>query len=376
MKLVKQNQKTVIFMLMLCLAVNVSAASKKARLREPLMTELVPDTLIRQAGWTCDWQLNLPLKTDEQIGRMFVYGQYLYVLTDTNILFSIDRQQGKTLSVVTLCQRDLPLCSPIFYEGRLGFIAGNQFHVFDPLSGLVQEAEAIEQVGNIFECGVSRNTDYIYITGSDKRLHVISPDGYWQAFTVTADNDSAINSVIATDSVVVFSTLDGNVVGMLPNEPTKVWQYDISGPIRAGIITDGDYIYAAGMDAKLYKLNIRTGALAWGNPFHAGAPIIDPVAIGRDVIYLYSHLNGLYAVNKNTGEAVWNIPTGKNILCESGDKAFTYAAPGVLKVMNNKTGDELYSVNLNQVQRYAENMTDSVLYVADKAGRVMSVSVK
>ena len=214
------------------------------------------------------------------------------------------------------------------------------------------------------------------MTGSDNRLHAISPDGYWQAFTATADNDSAINSVTATDSIVVFTTFAGNVVGMQPDAPKKIWQYDISGAIRTNLVTDNEFVYIVGMDAKLYKLNIQTGALAWDMPFHAGAPVLDPAVIGNQAIYLYTDLNGLYAVNKNNGKAVWNVPAGRGALCEAGSKAFVYASPGVLDVMDNKTGEALYSVNFNQVQRYAENMIDSVLYVTDEAGRVMSITVQ
>lgn len=377
MKLVRQHQTAVFVMLFFCLAAAVIAAGKKEDpLREPLMAPLVPHALIQQAGWAYDWQLNLPVKVDEQIDRVFVNDRYLYALTNTNILFCIDRQKGRTLYVVSVSEKDLPLCSPIFYGGLLVFIAGNHIHVFDPSSGILRQAESIGQVGNIFECGVSRNDQFIYITGSDNRLHVISPDGYWEAFTVTADNDSPINSVIATDAIVVFSTLAGNVVGMQPDSPKKIWQYDISGPIQAKLVADEAFVYVAGMDAKLYKLNLKDGALAWEMPFHAGAPILDPAVIGREVVYVYNDLNGLYAVNKDSGTAVWNIPQGDRTLCEAGDQAFVFSRPGVLKVMNNKTGKELYAVNFNQVQRYAENMTDSVMYLADKGGRIMSITVK
>lgn len=372
----KSNMTAVI--LLFCLSTGVFAAAKKVEIQTPQAGPLVERALIQQAGWDYNWQLTLPVKAGEQIDQIFTDGQYLYALTDTNILFCIDRQKGRTLYAVVICQRDLPLCSPIFYEGKLGFIAGNQFHVFDPSNGMVEQAEAIEQVGNIFSCGVSRNKEFIYLTGSDNRLHVISPDGFWQSFTATADNDSAINSVKATDSIVVFSTLAGNVVGMNPRKAEKFWQYDISGKIKAPLVVDEEFVYVAGMDAKLYKLKKETGKMVWGQPFHGGAPLRDAVVLGDAVVYAYNDLNGLYAAKKETGETVWNIPTGRQVICEadSGKKAFVFARPGVLMVMDNTTGKELYSVNFNQVRRYAVNTEDAVMYLGDAAGRLMSVTVE
>jgi signal recognition particle GTPase len=53
-----------------------------------------------------------------------------------------------------------------------------------------------------------------------------------------------------------------------------------------------------------------------------------------------------------------------------------FASPGIVKVMDNKTGAELYSVNFSSVQRYAVNTTDAVMYLADTSGRLMSVTVE
>ena len=377
MKRVRKNQNILFFILFFCLMAPVIAAGKKIPIPKPVKTEkLVSQILIRQAGWTYNWQLNLPIKTNEVIDRLYVFDEYLYVLTDTNILFCIDRQKGRTLFSHRLCTEGLPICDPIYYDGRLGFMIGNQMKILDPASGLIQQTEVIEQVGDTFECGVARNDDYIYMTGSDLRLHAISTDGFWQAFTATADNDSPINSVVATDSVVVFSTQAGNIVGIEPNAAKKRWQYDASGRIRAKIVLDGKFVYAVGLDAKLYKINIDTGVLAWNLPYHAGAPVLDPAVIGKNVVYVYNDLNGLYAVSKNEGQAVWNIPTGQRVLCESENKAFVYTKPGVLKVMDNKTGKELYSVNFSEVRRYAENMTDATLYVADTDGRLMGITTR
>jgi outer membrane protein assembly factor BamB len=362
--------------MVLSLSVLLPAAGQKAEVRDSQTEPLVSSALIQEAGWQKNWQLNLPVKADEQIDRVFIHGPYVYALTDSNILFCVDREKGRTLYAVIVCQRTLPLCSPLFYEGQLGFIAGNQFHVFDPSNGQIHQAEAIEQVGNIFACAIARNSDYIYIAGSDNRLHVISPDGYWQYFTASADNDSAINSVKANDQIIVFSTQAGNVVGMNPLAAEKKWQYDISGSIQAPLSVDEQFVYAAGMDAKLYKLTRDKGKLVWKQPFHTGAPIRDEVTLGASVVYAYNDLNGLHAVNKETGLQVWNLKDGREVICEAGDKAFVYSRPGVLKVLDNAAGSELYSINFSQVQRYAINTEDAVMYLADKKGRLMSVTVK
>ena len=379
MKRVGKDQNIVFFISFFCLAVSVFAAGKKVAIPEPkpeTTEELVSQTLIRQAGWMYNWQLNLPIKTNETIERLYVFDEYLYVLTDTNILFCIHRKEGRTLFSIRLSGQGLPVCDPLYYEGKLYFMTGNQMKSFDPSTGTIQQKEIFEQVGDTFECGVARNSDYIYMTGSDMRLHAISMDGYWQVFTATADNDSPINSVVATDLVVVFGTQAGNIVGIEPDAAKKQWQYDASGRIQAKIVLEEDFVYAVGMDAKLYKVNINTGISAWNLPFHAGAPVLDPAVIGKDVVYVYNDINGLYAVNKVDGKAAWNIPTGQRVVCESDNKAFVYAKPGVLKVMDNKTGKELYSVNFSEVKRYAENMTDATLYVADTSGRLLSITTR
>jgi len=56
---------------------------------------LVSAELIQEAGWTYSWQMNLPLKAGEKIDQLRVTGSHLYAMTDTNVLFCIDRKKGR-----------------------------------------------------------------------------------------------------------------------------------------------------------------------------------------------------------------------------------------------------------------------------------------
>jgi hypothetical protein len=339
-------------------------------------TALVSAELIRQAGWTHNWQMNLPLKPGEKIDQLRVIGPHLYAITDTNILFCIDRTDGRVQSSIPLSASRLPISRPAYYEDKFWFIVGSEMLVFDPAIGDFTFKEKFTQVGNSAECGLARNATHVYISGSNNRLHAINVDGFWQEFTATADNDSPIVSLLATDEIVVFATQAGNVVGMAPNEAQKIWQYDVTGRIKGQLVLDGDDLYIGSFDSKLYKLGLSDGKLIWNSPFHSGAPIRDSFAVGDEIIYLYNALNGLCGVNKKTGKSVWQVASGEGVICETSQKGFVFASPGIAKVMDNKTGKELYSVNFSSVQRYAVNTTDAVMYLADTRGRLMSVTVE
>lgn len=369
-------KKLLMLTFLMMLSVLSKAAGNKVKYLAEDITPLVSPALIQEAGWVQNWQMNLPVKQGEKIDKIGVLGPYLFVLTDSNVLFCLDREKGKVRSTSQLSSSRLPVHEPFYYDEKFWFMVGNNMLVFDPAVGNVTSQEKFRQVGSSAESGLARNESYIYISGSDNRLHAINVDGYWQQFIATADNDSAIVSIVATDDIVVFATLAGNIVGMATDKAQKLWQFDVTGQIKARIALEGDSVYVGSFDSKLYKLGLNSGMLLWNSPFHSGAPIRDPFTVGKDVVYLYNALNGLYGVNKETGRPVWHVPSGEGMICETDQKGFVFALPGVLKVVSNSNGKELYSVNFSSVQRYARNTIDPVMYLADLQGRIMSITVQ
>ena len=361
--------------LMLC-AVLADAIAKKPEYPVENISPLVAPELIAEAGWAQNWQISLPVKEGEKLEKIAVFGPHLYVMTDSNVMFCINRQSGKLRFTEQLSVRRLPIQKPMHYDGKFWFVVGNELLVFDPEIGDFVTKETFKQVGSGIGSGLARNEKFIYISGSDKRLHAMNVDGYWQQFTATADNDSPIVSIIATDDIVVFATLAGNVVGMKPDKAEKIWQFDATGDIRGQLVMDGEDVYVGSYDSKLYKLGILSGLMKWKTPFHSGAPIRDSFSVGRNVIYVYNALNGLYGVNKQTGQAVWQVPSGEGMVCETDQKGYIYASPGILKVMDNSKGKELYSVNIADVEFYAHNTVDAVMYLTESKGRVASISVE
>lgn len=336
---------------------------------------LVRPELLSQAGLQFAWQIQLPLKPHEQVERLNVFGDYLYVLTDQNFFFCIDRSTGAIRTLLQIATAGLPVLPPLYFQGNSAFLVGQELKIFDPVTGQPPRTMKLSQMDGS-RGGIAQNSKFVYICGSDNRLYVFTREEGVCLFTVTADNDSAIYSVLATDEMVWFGTTDGNIVAMDPTSPRKIWPFNLSGKMVIPLVLDGGFIYAAGLDTKLYKINATKGlpAPAWETPFFAGGPIRDPLILGKTCVYVYTINTGLHAVDKQTKKEIWDLLQGRAVLSEKDSQSYVYVQPGILSVMDNTAGKEVLSVNIAGVDRFAVNMTDSNIYLADKKGRVLAAA--
>lgn len=333
---------------------------------------LVASDLLKKADLETGWQVNLPLNPEEKIDKIYVYDKYLYVLTTRNFLFSLDRADGKVRSLVQLAVPGLPVQPPLHFENKSVFLVGQQLKIFDPAFGQVIRTITLKEVGSSYG-GIARNQKNVYVCGSDNRMYVYDAEEGIRLFMASADNDAPIYSVIASDTMVWFATLAGNVVAMSSDSPEKIWQFNLSGPMKSPLVLDGGYVYAAGQDTKLYKLNSMLGSQVWEKPFFAGDKVEMPLIMGKTCVYLYAVNTGVYAVDKETGKAVWNLPKGYAVLSEQGSRAYVYVQPGIVSVMDNAQRRELLSINAARVNRVAVNMADSWVYLANDQGHVQAV---
>lgn len=351
----------------------LTAATAAARSEES--GSLVCGALSDQAGLRQAWQIRLPIQseTGERVDRLFVFDPYLLVLTSQNYLFCRDRLDGSYRFEMPIAEKGLPVTDPLYLENRILFLIGSQLKILDPASGMIVKKKDLTEVGESRNAGFAKNDRFVYVAGVDRRVWAfqIQEDGdYVRLFSATADNDSAITSIRATNERVYFATLEGNVVSMEADQPRKIWQYNASGSITAPLLLDKEALYAGGQDTKLYKISASKGTLLWDEPFFAGDKIFNAFCLGKTLLYLNAGINGLYGISQDSGREIWNVANGESVICESGDRAYVYARPGVLVVMNNKTGKEALSLNFAGVTKYGVNLQDNRLYVADEQGRV------
>jgi outer membrane protein assembly factor BamB len=316
------------------------------------------------------WNNELPVKKNENLDRLLLFGNHLYAVTDRNFMLSLNQKNGNIIFGKTIEAAGLPITGMRLYDNDLMYVTSDSKLVqVNARSGIVVNTT---DVGFSVACPVARNSSYFYIAGTDKRLHAIHADNKVQAFEVAAENDSMITSVIADESFVIFATVAGNIICITPDGPRRLWQFDAAGAIAGPIIRDGLSLFFACDDTNVYRVDMlgspENRQLMWK---HQTAAILeDAPVVTQDVVYQYVKGKGLTAINKQTGSTLWQVPGGVDLLTEAKNRAYVITNIRTLVVMDNVKAKKLYTVNFAEVSKHASDTTGDKIYIADNRGRI------
>jgi outer membrane protein assembly factor BamB len=341
---------------------------------------LSPD-LLDHAGLKTTWDQKLPLKEGEKFATVTLLGDRLYLRSDRNYLWSLDRVTGTVIFSRSLAPTGIPVLGLTTYENTLISVIGNKLVELDINTGTERRVSDLDLS---IVTPPARNNRFFYIGAADRRLHVFRADDMVQTFSVTADDDSLITAALADDTLVAFGTDAGDLVGMAPDAPTKLWQFKATAAVAGSIVRDGASFYVASTDTQVYRIDVAENTGATGTPTqnsalgtatmvwkHQTEAVLDRAPlVTRDFVYQYAPGRGLTALAKQSGQAAWSLPEGIDLLAEAGPKAYVITKTHTLAVMDNATGKKLFSVNFAPVTDHAANTTDARIYLVDGVGRV------
>lgn len=351
-----------LFFLVCCFGFGRIAEGLEAR-------RLVSSELLEHSKLQVLWQNELPLKRNETLEKLLIAGNRIYAFSDSNYMISLNREKGNMIFARSVAHSGFEVVGLEAYSengaDRLLSLISNDIVVLNAQTGLEVSSK---RLGYGIVCPAARNSGYYYVSGADRRIHALRAKDKVQIFEVSADNDSAITSIIADEQFVVFATNAGNLIKITYDGPKKVWQFDAAGAIRGSIVRDGDSLYISSEDTNVYKVDFETGKLKW--KYQAEAFLDRNCRAGKRVVYQYIRNKGLVAIDKTSGRRLWQLENGIDLLSEAGDKAYVITKSGTLVVMDNIKKKLLYSVNFAEVSKYVSNLLDSKIYIADEMGRI------
>jgi outer membrane protein assembly factor BamB len=330
---------------------------------------LVSPKLLEHANLKILWENELSIKNTESLEQLFILGDNIYAVSNRNYMVSLNKENGDIIFREIVAPEGLPIAGLKLYGDELISIVGTKLIVIDPQSG--NQLNSVD-VGFGIACPAARNSSFFYLSGTDKRLHTLRANDMVQIFEVAADNDSMITSIIAHDISVIIGTDAGNVISITPDRPRKLWQFDAAGGIAGPIVRDGMSLFFASKDTNVYRVDMvglpLKRQLIW--KYQTAGVLDSEPRVTQQVIYQNVLGKGLTAIDKQSGQFIWSVPGGVDLLVEAKDRAYVITKNRKLVVMDNLSSKKLYSANFAEVTRHTTNITDSKIYIADERGRI------
>jgi outer membrane protein assembly factor BamB len=320
----------------------------------------IDGNLLNQAGLKTVWQNAIALNPKEKVQKITLLGDYIYILTDSNYLFCLNRNTGRLGFADSAAAPKLPVFEPVVYKGIAYLIAANNLIIVNLEQGTELRRSRIPF---FVSAAAAVNASHLYIPGTDKCLHAMDPNGKREIFRASADNVSDITSVLTAESSVFFATDSGNVICMNPDEPKRLWQFDAVGSITAPLTIAKNGLYVSSKDTNLYKLDAVNGGLIW--KFHAGSALTASAKVVENTVYQYAEGKGLYAIDANSAKSLWLLPDAAGLLAQDGDMAYLFDKNRTCTVMDNKQAKKIYTINFAPVTCFATNVDDAKMYIME-----------
>ena len=330
-----------------------------------------PD-LLRHAGLRIVWEKKVPIKQGEQLEALDFIAARLYAISDNNYVTSLDRQTGRIVFARSVAARGIPIPDLRLHDNQLLGAYGRSFFSVDPETGKTDERHNVEYS---IVAPPARNESYLYISGSDNRLHVLTADRRVEVTAVAAEDSSRISSILADNRSVVFATDSGRLVSMDPQGRNRLWGFDVRRAIIDPIVRDNQSLYFVAEDMYIYRLdtpNDASVALAWKYQV-PGFPVGTP-RVTSSAVYQVVRGKGVVAVDKNSGRMLWRLPEGAEFMADGNGRAYVFTHDNTLAVMHNATGRKLYEVNFAPVSITAPNLASQMIYVANESGWVLCLA--
>jgi outer membrane protein assembly factor BamB len=324
--------------------------------------------LLDHAGLTLVWQNALPVKSDEKLDVMQLIDERLYIRSSQNYAWSLDRTNGKIIFSRSIAPMGFPILGWTTFADRILCVIANRLVQLDIEMGVERK---LNDLGVSIIAPVARNSEFFYVSASDRRLHAYRAKDLVQLFEAAAENDSLITTIVADDETVVFGTDAGNLLAITANGPRKLWEFKAVEGIAGSVVRDGNSFIFASKDMSVYKVDVTdstTVDLAW--KFHTEGVLDRSPLVTKDIVYQYAPARGLTAIRKQTGQAAWSLREGVDLLAEAASRAFVITKEKTLTVMDNTSGRKLYWANFSPVVNHAANVADAKIYIADAQGHI------
>jgi len=336
---------------------------------------------LKSLGYFKYWSLDLEMDRGGYVRDSYRVDDSLYVVSEKGDVFSLHADIGLTRWSRNLTESVYRIFEPQHFvsEGGASLVAiatTPRFFVLDRYSGdEVKDMTLGVSVGT----AVVAQGGSLFFGSSDGHLYSMlwddprTNDAIFLWRTMAGGPVGATPHLVNGGEDIVFASQVGEVFDCTTSQKILNWDFSADGAIEGEIALDPENVYVASSDRSLYRLDIDSGVPRWRvrfpEPLHAG-----PVVIGN-MVFQYCDTQGVTGIDVETGKALWNVGSARDVVCRNGDRVILSAGTQ-LKLVAADTGDVLETAEIPPHTTPIQNTQDETLYLVSRLGTVLCAKPK
>lgn len=360
------NQSLILALFTLCVATGCRTTPS-----QPTIAPVPAKSFARQ------WQADLHLAHDP-VTQIFLRDKLVLAYTTSNKGYWIGSAGGDLKAINQITAPDYSLRSPVLLTDQLIIPTTASFETFDHEGRHINSFPTTTAIQS--SASGSGNALYIGVlhpgSGRLARYDVgTSLTMAWEMYTTAG----IISAPAIIGDAIYAGGVDGRVWAVTAARD-PLWalennSFKTDGAITADLAADDYGVYVASHDNKLYCLDRLSGKLKWA--FYAGRPLLDPPVVLGNIVYQLIPDRGLAAINKTEGklarDAMWVQPAARQILASDEKNLYVRMAGDTLAALDKTTGQLLFTGQRSDLKAFATAPQSPLIYAATLEGRIMAI---
>lgn len=334
----------------------------------------IPLKMLDEANLRVNWLIpKLAMSRGRQLKQIFYHNGQLYLMDNGNTLYAFDGAKG-ILRWSRPLGDSLGYCQPVeFYQDRLLVLLDKTYMELSEKDGRISHKIQLKFSPTT---SAARTKDRVFVGSNNRRFYSLRrEDGVTLWHSVQPDEP--VGRIAIHQGNVYFTCKNGTLYVSRTDKREKVWQGATNGDM-CGVVIDNGQCFLPSTDTALYCFRTKSGKPMW--KYLAGGPLVEAPVLTERFAYQGVKMSSLLCMdrrpNTDQGAVKWELPSGYCMLAENGSISYAMTLNKELTLMNNDTGKRIISFYVPDMDLYVRNNEDTLIFLADKEGTILSLRPK
>ena len=245
--------------------------------------------------------------------------------------------------------------------------------VLDRKTGrLVRDTNAIPFRGYAASAaGVSDGANF-YVPTAQGRVRSIDMNTATETWAESTGRTISCDLLYA-DNHLYAASEDGAIYCYNVTNGHEIWNHQMSGPVVTNFSLRKGRLVVPCKELRLYSFDALSGVAMWIDAFVLPSKLTTPVTVSELAAYQYCEVGGIFAVDLNTGQEMWNVPNGRKVLMVDDYKAYILDTDEQLHIISESSGEELAVIDFSGFDMVLTNATRPAIYAAMANGDLFCI---